>query len=81
LTTGGMVEPRADWTDHGAPASSRRSVRSVMRGGKITIIEHETNSGRRYRSSLTLSGLTSSTKHRAQIFGDYLPTKRGRGLD
>src|SRR5207302_7038283 len=41
LTTGGMVEPRADWTDQ-----ARASVVAAMRaqqsahGGKITIIEH-----------------------------------------
>src|SRR5205809_4649482 len=41
LTTGGMVEPRADWTDQ-----ARASVVAALRaqqgthGGKVTIIEH-----------------------------------------
>src|SRR5438445_11774142 len=41
LTTGGMVEPRADWTDQ-----ARASVVTALRaqqgthGGKVTIIEH-----------------------------------------
>jgi hypothetical protein len=41
LTTGGMVEPRADWTDQ-ARASIVAALRAqqVARGGKVTIIEH-----------------------------------------
>ena len=41
LTTGGMVEPRADWTDQ-ARASITASLRAqqASRGGNVTIIEH-----------------------------------------
>src|SRR5205809_7558428 len=41
LTTGGMVEPRADWTDQ-ARASIVDALRAqqAARGGKLTIIEH-----------------------------------------
>src|SRR5437868_10729979 len=41
LTTGGMVEPRADWTDQ-ARASIVTALRAqqAARGGKVTIIEH-----------------------------------------
>src|SRR5881397_3667993 len=41
LTTGGMVEPRADWTDQ-ARASIVAALRAQQgsRGGKVTIIEH-----------------------------------------
>src|SRR5213592_4170473 len=41
LTTGGMVEPRADWTDQ-ARASVVDALRAqqATRGGKLTIIEH-----------------------------------------
>src|SRR5690349_23674892 len=41
LTTGGMVEPRADWTDQ-ARASIIAALRAqqAARGGKLTIIEH-----------------------------------------
>src|SRR6478672_4671857 len=41
LTTGGMVEPRADWTDQ-----ARHSIvdalraQQAARGGNITIVEH-----------------------------------------
>src|SRR5438874_9849367 len=41
LTTGGMVEPRADWTDQ-ARHSIVEALRAQQagRGGKVTIIEH-----------------------------------------
>src|SRR3954470_2993765 len=41
LTTGGMVEPRADWTDQ-ARTSIVAALRAQQgsRGGKVTIIEH-----------------------------------------
>ena len=41
ITTGGMVEPRADWTEsarHNIVDALRRQQAS--RGGKITIVEH-----------------------------------------
>src|SRR5947209_13485278 len=41
LTTGGMVEPRADWTDQ-ARTSIVQALRAqqAARGGNVTIIEH-----------------------------------------
>src|SRR3982751_2404273 len=41
LTTGGMVQPRADWTDQ-ARASIVNALRTqqATRGGKGTIVEH-----------------------------------------
>ena len=41
LTTGGMVEPRADWTDQ-ARSSIVAALRAQQgsRGGKVTIVEH-----------------------------------------
>ena len=41
LTTGGMTEPRADWTDQ-ARASIVAALRAqqAARGGKVTIVEH-----------------------------------------
>src|SRR5437763_15447599 len=41
LTTGGMVEPRADWTDQARDAIvAALRTQQAARGGKITIIEH-----------------------------------------
>src|SRR3954469_21444719 len=41
LTTGGMVEPRADWTDQ-ARASIVAALRAqqAARGGNVSVIEH-----------------------------------------
>jgi len=41
LTTGGMVEPRADWTEQ-ARASITAALRAqqASRGGNVTIVEH-----------------------------------------
>src|SRR5438132_12205997 len=41
LTTGGMVEPRADWTDQ-ARASIVAALRTqqAARGGNVSVIEH-----------------------------------------
>ena len=59
LTTGGMVEPRADWTEQ-ARASIVAALRAqqAARGGKVTIVEHRNElAGRRpRRSSPTSSG-------------------------
>src|SRR5215211_6523731 len=43
LTTGGMVEPRADWTEQ-ARASIVQALRAqqATRGGKVQIIERRT---------------------------------------
>src|SRR5439155_18505992 len=41
LTTGGMVEPRADWTDQARAAIvAALCEQQAARGGKVTIIEH-----------------------------------------
>src|SRR5262249_9422144 len=41
ITTGGMVEPRADWTDQ-ARSNIVQALRAqqAARGGNVTIIEH-----------------------------------------
>jgi hypothetical protein len=86
LTTGGMVEPRADWTDQ-ARASIVTALRAqqAARGGKVTIIEH-----RNELPGVTAEELADVERLNAAVdesivvhkyLGDYLPTKRGRGLD
>src|SRR3954471_18852172 len=41
LTTGGMVEPRADWTDQARHSvGDALRVQQAGRGGKVTIVEH-----------------------------------------
>jgi hypothetical protein len=86
ITTGGMVEPRADWTEQ-----ARHSIVDALRaqqagrGGKLTIIEH-----RNELSSVTAQELADVERLNFAVdqsivlhkyLGDYLPTKRGKGLD
>jgi hypothetical protein len=86
LTTGGMVEPRADWTDQ-ARANIIAALRSqqAARGGKVTIIEH-----RNELPGVTADELADVERLNAAVdesivvhkyLGDYLPTKRGNRLD
>jgi hypothetical protein len=86
LTTGGMVEPRADWTDQ-ARASIVQALRAQQagRGGNLTIIEH-----RNQLPGVTAQELADVERLNFAIdqsivlhkyLGDYLPTKRGKGLD
>ena len=86
LTTGGMVEPRADWTDQ-ARASVVAALRAqqAARGGKVTIVEH-----RNELPGVTEQELADVERLNAAVddsivvhkyLGDYLPTKRGDRLD
>jgi hypothetical protein len=86
LTTGGMVEPRADWTNQ-ARASIVAALRAqqATRGGQVTIVEH-----RNEVPGVTAEELAEVERLNAAVdesivvhkyLGDYLPTKRGKGLD
>jgi hypothetical protein len=86
ITTGGMVEPRADWTDQ-ARASIVGALRAqqATRGGQVTIVEH-----RNEIPGVTAQELADVERLNAAVdesivvhkyLGDYLPTKRGKGLD
>jgi len=86
LTTGGMVEPRADWTDQ-ARASIVEALRAqqATRGGKITIIEHRNElpgvSEQEFADVERLNAAVDEAIVEHKYLGDYLPTKRGKGLD
>ena len=86
VTTGGLVEPRADWTE-AARSKVIAAIRAQQagRGGKLFIVER--------RNSLpgvdadTLAELerlhyaVGSSIALHKYSGAYLPTKRGKGLD
>ena len=86
LTTGGMVEPRADWT-----AQARTYIvqalrtQQASRGGNINVIEHRNQlSGVSEQELADVERLNfavdqSIVQHK--YLGDYLPTKRGNRLD
>jgi hypothetical protein len=86
LTTGGMVEPRADWTDQ-ARASIVGALRAqqATHGGKVTIIEHRNEipgvSEQELADVERLNAAVDEAIVEHKYLGDYLPTKRGRGLD
>ncbi len=86
LTTGGMVEPRADWTEQ-ARSNIVAALRAqqATRGGKVQIIERRTELpgvGEQQLADverLNFAVAQSIVLHK--YLGDYLPTKRGKGLD
>jgi hypothetical protein len=86
LTTGGMVEPRADWTDQ-ARSSIVDALKSqqAARGGNITIIEHRSAlPGVSEQELANVERLNSAVDQSIVLhkyLGDYLPTKRSKGLD
>src|SRR5438270_8720198 len=86
LTTGGMVEPRADW-----PGQARASVVAAVReqqgthGGKVTIVEHRDDlPGVPAQELADVERLNAAVDESIVVhkyLGDYLPTKRGNRLD
>src|SRR5438270_7453979 len=81
LTTGGMVEPRADWTDQ-ARHSIVEALRAQQagRGGKVTIIEHRKQlpgvSEQELADVERLNFAVDQSIVLHKYLGDYLPTKR-----
>jgi hypothetical protein len=86
LTTGGMVEPRADWTDQ-ARSSIVQALRAqqAARGGNVTIIEHRKGlpgiSEQELADVERLNFAVDQSIVLHKYLGDYLPTKRSKGLD
>jgi hypothetical protein len=86
LTTGGMVEPRADWTDQarGSIVAALRA-QQASRGGKVTVIEHRNElPGVDPQELADVERLNAAVDDSIVVhkyLGDYLPTKRGRRLD
>ncbi|MEO8618986.1 MAG: hypothetical protein ABI412_06455 [Sphingomicrobium sp.] len=88
VTTGGLVEPRADWTEQSrANLLAALKAQQASRGGNVLILEK--------RDGLATMGVNSDTVaelerlHYAvgasialhRYSGAYLPTKRRKGLD
>src|SRR4051812_20543562 len=86
LTTGGMVEPRADWTDQ-ARTNILAALRAqqATRGGKVQFIEHRNElAGVDPQELADVERLNYAVAQSIVIhkyLGDYLPTKRSKGLD
>lgn len=86
LTTGGMVEPRANWTDQARTAvvNALRAQQSA-RGGRVTVIEHRNEvpgvSADELADVERLNAAVDESIVVHKYLGDYLPTKRGKGLE
>ena len=86
LTTGGMVEPRADWTEQ-ARTNIIAALRSQQgdRGGRLEILERRSQvpgvSEQEVADFERLFYAVGESIVIHKYLGDYLPTKRGKGLD
>lgn len=86
ITTGGIVEPRADWTDQARHhIVNALRTQQAGRGGKITIIEHRNEvpgvTAQELADVERLNYVVDQSIVLHKYLGDYLPTKRGKGLD
>ena len=86
LTTGGMVEPRADWTEQARAniIAALRAQQSAL-GGNVTIVERRNAlpgvSEQELADVERLNFAVDQSIVLHKYLGDYLPTKRGKGLD
>ena len=86
LTTGGMVEPRADWTEQ-ARTNIIAALRAQQagRGGKLEILERRNQlSGVSDQEVADVERLFYAVGQSIVLhkyLGAYLPTKRGKGLE
>lgn len=86
LTTGGMIEPRADWTEAARTnIIAALKAQQALRGGQVTIIERRNQlNGVDEQELAEMERLNAAVDQSIVIhkyLGDYLPTKRGKGLD
>ncbi|HEY0629227.1 MAG TPA: hypothetical protein VGD23_07855 [Sphingomicrobium sp.] len=86
VTTGGMVEPRADWTETArAKLLAALKAQQAARGGNMLIMDRrDALPGIAPETVAELERLhyaVGSSIALHKYSGAYLPTKRGRGLD
>jgi hypothetical protein len=86
LTTGGMVEPRADWTEQARTSIvAALQKQQAARGGHLLVIQRRNElpgvSADELAEIERLNAAVDESIVVHKYLGDYLPTKRGRGLD
>jgi len=86
LTTGGMVEPRADWTDQARTSIiAALKAQQAGRGGRLLIVQRRNElpgvTEQEFADMERLNAAVDQSIVLHKYLGDYLPTKRGRGLD
>ena len=86
ITAGGMVEPRADWTEQArASVTEALKAQQAARGAKTLFIDRRTELPGVTADEIAeverinLAVAQSIVLHK--YLGEYLPTKRGKGLD
>ena len=86
VTTGGLTEQRADWTE-AARANIIEALRTQQgaRGGNVTILAKRDQlpgiPAEQVADLERLNGAVSNSIALHKYQGEYLPTKRGKGLD
>ena len=86
ITTGGMVEPRADWTEQARAhiIDALRAQQSAL-GAKVLFIERRNEipgvTAEELAEVERLNYAVDQSIVLHKYLGDYLPTKRGKGLD
>ncbi|MEO7655527.1 MAG: hypothetical protein ABIS23_07575 [Sphingomicrobium sp.] len=86
ITTGGMVEPRADWTEQarGHIIEALRTQQAAL-GAKVVFIERRNEipgvSADEIAEVERLNYAVDQSIVLHKYLGEYLPTKRGKGLD
>ena len=86
LTTGGMVEARADWTEQARTnIIAAMRVQQASRGGQVQILQRRNElTGVPEESVADLERLHAAVGQSIALhkyLGAYLPTKRGKGID
>ncbi|MFL6751945.1 MAG: hypothetical protein ACJ8D5_09090 [Sphingomicrobium sp.] len=86
LTTGGMVEPRADWTEQARSSIvGALQAQQAARGGKVKILARRNElpgvSADEVAEVERLFYAVGQSIVLHKYLGEYLPTKRGKGLD
>lgn len=86
LTTGGMIEPRADWIDEARTSiTAALKTQQATKGGNVTFIEHRNEipgvDAQELADIERLNFAVDQSIVLHKYLGDYLPTKRGKGLD
>ena len=81
LTTGGMVEPRADWTEQARTnIIAALKAQQTLRGGQVTIIERRNQLAGVDEQELAEMERLNAAVDQAIVLhkylGDYLPTKQ-----
>ncbi|HEU5483054.1 MAG TPA: hypothetical protein VFU80_08200 [Sphingomicrobium sp.] len=86
VTTGGMTEPRADWTEQARTnITAALKAQQAARGGNVLVAEHRGDIPSVDADTVAeierLNYVVAQSIVLHKYLGVYLPTKRGRGLE